>query len=167
MKVVLLLVLTTLVGAAITGVGIAGAAGAFDDDESDSSSSSSSLTDFDECAITDPRFGNFTTYRVTGEAGTGTVVISCQKGVVEVSMLGSGITTEGSRTVALWLYNNRRDAVLIGANQQQAGDETTAITGPLPSGSQSYKKIVVTEGRPSTEYEEPEKPGKVILKVEL
>src|SRR5215208_1444051 len=103
MKVVLLLALSTLLGAAMLGVGIAGAAGAFDSDDSDSSSasSSSSLTDFDKCPTSDARFDSFTTYRVTDEDGDATLVASCKDSEIEVSMLGTGLTAEKPRTVAL------------------------------------------------------------------
>ena len=168
MKSVIVALLATLLGAAMLGIGIAGVAGAFDGDDDDSgSSSSSSVTNFDDCPASDPRFSAFTTYRVTGPAGTATVVVSCRPAGVEVSVLGSGLTTGDSRTVSLWLYNNRKDALLIGSDQQLTGDETVAITGRLPAGSEAYKKLVVTEGPPSTDYEDPEKPGRVILQVRI
>lgn len=165
MKSLVIALLATLLGVAMLGVGIAGVAGAFDGD--DDSGSSASVADFDDCPTSDPRFGTFTTYRVTGPAGTATVVITCRQGGVEVSMLGSGLEAGDSRTVSLWLYNNRKDAVLIGSDQQLTGAPTVAITGDLPAGSEAYKKLVVTEGPPSTHNLDPEKPGRVLLQVRL
>jgi hypothetical protein len=169
MKSVIGSLLTTLLGTVMLVVGIAGVAGAFeqDEDSGSSSDSSSDVANFDSCSTADDRFGTFTTYEVTGPGGRATVIVSCQDGSVEVSMIGSGLTTEKRRTVSLWLYNNRRDAQLIAASQQERDEDAVALSGELPSGSEAYKKLVVTEGPGSDDFEDPEKPGKVILQVVL
>jgi hypothetical protein len=161
--------LATLVGLAMLVVGIAGVAGAFESDEdSDSSSSSSAdVADFTSCDTADTRFDEFNSIELTGSGGTANVIVSCQASSVEVSLLGSGITAEEPRTVALWLYNSRKEAELIASTQQEAGDEHAFISGELQPGSEDYQKLVVTEGPPSDDFEDPTEVGRVIMQARL
>jgi hypothetical protein len=170
MKSLSLSLLATLVGLAMLVLGIAGVAGAFEKDEdsgSSSSSSSADVSDFGSCETTDTRFDEFTTIELSGPGGSANVIITCQGGGVEVSVIGTGLTTEEPRTVALWLYNSRKDAELIASTQQEAGDDAAILSGQLPSGSEDYEKLVITEGPPSDDFEDPEQVGRVILQARL
>jgi hypothetical protein len=160
----------TLAGVAMLAVGIAGVAGAFEGEDSPSDSSSDSGADvanFDDCPSDDSRFSSFNTYTVRGADNSATVIISCQASRVEVSMIASDLPTAKPRTVALWLYNNRKDAVLIASSQQEPGDESVVVSGELPPGSQNYKKLAITAEKPSADFEDPERPTKIILDIEL
>jgi hypothetical protein len=168
MKSLFLSLLATLVGLAMLVIGIAGVAGAFETDEdSGSSSSTEDVADFDSCPTADDRFGTFTTIEVTGDGGSASVIVTCQDSEIEVSMIGSGLTTEEPRTVALWLYNSRKDAELIASSQQEAGDDSVVISGQLPLSSQNYEKIVVSASPPSDDFEDPAEVGDVILQARL
>jgi hypothetical protein len=129
-------------------IGIAGVAGAFEGPDDSRDSGSSSATDFSLCDTSDERFSEFTTIEVTGEGGTATVAITCEAGTRTATMLGSGVTTDEARTVALWLYRSRKDALLIGSAQQEAGDDTVALRGDLPAITSDYPKLVVSAGPP-------------------
>jgi hypothetical protein len=161
--------LATLAGTAMLVVGIAGVAGAFDGDDSSSSGSSSGsgsaadVADFTDCGASDPRFDEFNSIDLTGDAGSATLLVSCQGGNVELSMVATDFSTGEGRTVALWLYNKRDDAKLIAFSQLEARDTTVVTSGSLPEDSADYKKIVVTEEPPSGDFEEPERPTKIIL----
>jgi hypothetical protein len=167
MKGVFWSLLATLAGTAMLVVGIAGIAGAFDGDDDSSSGSSSSATadvaDFTDCGASDPRFDEFNSIDLTGDAGSATLLVSCQGGHVELSMIATDFSAEKGRTVALWLYNKRNDAELIASSQQEARDTTVVTSGSLPEDSADYKKIVVTEEPPSADLEEPDRPTKIIL----
>jgi hypothetical protein len=160
----------TVAGVAMLAVGIAGVAGAFEGEDSSSGSSSESSADvanFDDCPSPDERFASFNTYRVDDGDNSATLIISCQQSRVEVSMIASDLPTAKPRGVALWLYNSRKDAKLISASRQEPGDDSVVVSGELPPGSQSYKKLAITAEKPSAEVETPERPTKVILEVEL
>jgi hypothetical protein len=171
MKSLSLSLLATLVGLAMLVIGIAGVAGAFEEDEDSGSSSSSTtsvdVSDFGSCETSDRRFDEFTTIELTGSGGSANVIVTCQAGSVEVSIIGTGISTDESRTVALWLYNSRSDAELVTSTQQEAGDDTVVLSGALPSGSEDYEKLVVTEGPPSEDFADPETVGRVIMQARL
>jgi hypothetical protein len=161
--------LATLVGLAMLVVGIAGVAGAFETDEDSGSSPSSTadVSDFDSCETSDSRFDEFNSIEVTGSGGTATVIVSCQAGSVEVSLIGSGLNTDESRTLGLWLYNDRKDAELIASTQQEAGDDHAVISGELPSGSEDYAKLVVAESPPSPDFQDPSEVGRVVMQARL
>ena len=157
----------TLIGLAMLVGGIVGVAGGFDgDDSSSSAESSEDVANFDSCGTNDPRFGEFTTFDLTGDAGREPVIVSCQDNAIEVSFIASALPAEEARTVSLWLYNKRSDAKLIAYGVQQPGDDTVVLSDNLPAGSEDYAKLVVTEGPPD-ELEEPAKPGKVLLQARL
>jgi hypothetical protein len=143
-------------------------AGAFEgDDSSSSSSSSSDVVNFDDCPSDDNRFSSFNTYSVDDGDNSATVIVSCQESRIEVSMIASDLPTAEPRTVALWLYNSRKDAELIASTQQVPGDDSVVASGELPPGSQRYKRLAITTGKPSADFEAPGRPGKVILDLEL
>jgi hypothetical protein len=170
MKSLLGAIAATLIGAAMLVGGIVGVAGGFDGDDSSDSSSAEATEDvanFDRCSTADDRFDEFNSIEVLGDAGRGTVLVSCQGGVVELSMIASSLPAEESRTVALWLYNNRKDADLIAYGQQEPGDDTVVLSSRLPTGSANYEKLVVTEGPPLPDLDEPAAPGRVILQARL
>ena len=158
----------TVIGLSMLVGGVVGVAGGFDgDDSSDSSASGTEdVANFDDCETADTRFREFTSFDLTGDAGAEPVIVSCQGGGVEVSFIASALPAEESRTVALWLYNKRDDAELIAWGVQQPGDDTVVLSGGLPSGSEDYAKLVVTEGPPDA-VEEPAEPGKVLLQARL
>ena len=161
-------ILATLVGLAMLVVGIAGVAGAFEGDESSSDSSSAAdVANFDDCPSDDARFSSFNTYTVNGQDNSATLIISCQQTRVEVSMIASDLPTAKPRTVALWLYNNRKDYELIASSQQEPGDDSVVVSGELPPGSENYKKIAITAEKPSADFEDPGRPTKVVLDIEL
>jgi|SRR5215211_1310631 len=156
--------LATLAGVALLVIGIAGVAGAFDDDSgSGSDDSTEDVADFGSCPTTDERFGEFDSFEVTGDGGRATVILSCQSGSIEVSMVATELSAEKPRTVALWLYNNRKDAELISTALQEPGDNTVVVSGDLPEDSADYKKVVITEEPPEAGFDDPERPTKVIL----
>jgi hypothetical protein len=168
MKRVLGPLIATVVGLAMLVVGIVGVAGAFDSkDSSSSGSSTADVANFDSCPTADHRFSEFKTFPLIGDAGDATAVVTCQDGNVEISVLGTGLTTEKPRTVALWLYNNRKDAELIASSQQDSSQGFLGVSGELPLASLNYEKLVVTEGPPSDSSEDPTEPGRVILKAKL
>ena len=147
----------TLVGVAMLVAGIAGVAGAFDGDESDSESA-----DATDCDSPDPRFKEFNSIDLTGDAGRATLIATCQNGNVEVSMVATDFAPEQDRDVAVWLYNSRKDAELIDFTPQEAGDDTTVVSGSLPEDSERYRKVVVTEESFDVRSG-PERPTKIIL----
>ena len=158
----------TLIGLAMLVGGIVGVAGGFDgDDDSSSAESSEDVANFDSCPTTDPRFAEFTSFDLTGDAGTEPVIVSCQNGVIEVSFIASALPAEETRTVALWLYNSRKDADLIAYGQQEPGDDTVVLSGQLPAGSEDYEKMVVTESPPVPDLGKPVAPGDVLLQARL
>ncbi len=159
----------TLIGLAMLAGGIVGVAGGFDGDDSssDSAESTEDVANFDSCPTTDPRFSEFTSFDLTGDAGTEPVLVSCQGGSVEVSFIASALPAEERRTISLWLYNNRSDAELVAYGTQEPGDDTVVLSGELPSGSSKYKKLVVTEGPPLPDLDEPQEPGDVLLQARL
>jgi hypothetical protein len=164
MKSLSLSLLATLVGLAMLVVGIAGVAGAFESDEDSGSSSTDSVSNFDGCPTADDRFEGFTTIELTGSGGTASVLVTCQEPEIQLSLIGSVLPTEESRTVALWLYNDRKDAELVGSSQQEAtGEDRVYISGELPLSSQNYEKLVVTESPPLDDFEEPTEVGRVIM----
>jgi hypothetical protein len=167
LKSVLLALLATIVGAGMVGGGVYGLVKGDDDDDSPSSSSAADVSNFDDCPSDDDRFSSFNTYTVNGEDNSATVIVSCQESRVEVSMIASDLPTAKPRTVALWLYNNRKDAELIAFAQQEPGGDSVAVSGELPPGSQSYKKLAITAEKPSADLEAPSRPTKVILDLEL
>jgi hypothetical protein len=151
--------LATLVGTAMLVVGIVGVAGAFDSDKSSGSSSADV-----PCDAPDSRFREFTAVELSGDGGSGTAVATCEGDEMQLSFISDTATVDEPTTIALWLYNNRRDAELVGSTQRGPEDSFVGASGPLPADSSDYKKIVVTSGPPLTGLEEPEKPGDVILK---
>jgi hypothetical protein len=159
--------LATLVGTAMLAAGIAGVAGAFDGDDSSRSGSSSGsaadVADFSDCGASDPRFDEFNSIDLTGDAGSATLIVSCQGGDVELSMVATDFSAGEGRTVALWLYNKRDDAELIAFSKLEARDTTVVTSGSLPDDSADYKKIVVSEEPSSEDFEEPGRPTKIIL----
>jgi hypothetical protein len=160
----------TIVGVGMLVLGIAGVAGAFESDEDSSSSGSTPSADvanFDDCPSEDDRFSSFNTYEVDDGDNSATVAVSCQETRVQVSMIASDLPTAKPRTVALWLYNSRKDAELISSSQQEPGDPTVVVSGELPPGSQHYKSIAITAEKPSADFEAPTRPTKVILDLEL
>ena len=168
MKGLLWSLFATLAGVAMLAVGIAGVAGAFEDEDSSSSSDSAAdVANFDDCPSDDARFSSFNTYSVDDGDNSATVIISCQETEVEVSMIASDLPTARPRTIALWLYNSRKDAQLISSSQQEPGDDSVVVSGELPPGSQNYKKLAITAEKPSADFEDPERPTKVILDLEL
>jgi hypothetical protein len=163
MKGVFWSLLATLAGTAMLVAGIAGVAGAFDgDDDSDSSSSSADVSDFTDCGEGDPRFAEFNMIELTGDAGRATVIVSCQDGTVELSMIGTDFRTDKDRNVTMWLYNSRDDAELVDSTPQETSDDTVVVSGSLPDDSADYKKIVVTEEKFDL-VEDPDRPSTVIL----
>jgi hypothetical protein len=169
MKGLLWSIVATVVGVAMLAVGIAGVAGAFEGEDSPSSSSSDSSADvanFDDCPSDDNRFASFNTYAVDDGDNSATVIVSCQENRVELSLIASDLPTAKPRTIALWLYNNRKDAELIAFTQQEPGDESVVASGELLPGSQSFKKIAITAEKPSADSAAPSRPTKVILEVE-
>ncbi len=158
----------TLIGLAMLVGGIVGVAGGFDgDDSSSSAESSEDVANFDDCPTTDPRFDEFTSFDLTGDAGTEPIIVSCQGGVIEVSFIASALPAEEERTVALWLYNDRKDARLIAYGLQTPGDDTVVLSDRLPLGSEDYEKLVVTEGPPTEGVDDPPKLGKIILQARI
>jgi hypothetical protein len=168
MKGVFWSLLATLAGAAMLVVGIIGVAGAFDSDDDSGSGSKSSpaadVADFTDCGASDPRFDEFNSIDLTGKAGSATLLVSCQGGDVELSMIATDFAAADGRTVALWLYNSRDDAELIAFSKLEDRDTTVVTSGSLPEDSADYKKIVVTDEPSSSDFEEPERPTKIILK---
>ena len=159
----------TLIGLAMLVGGIVGVAGGFDGDDSGGSGSSEATEDvanFDSCPETDPRFGEFTTFEMRGEAGFEPLIVSCQGGAVEVSFISSALPADERRTLALWLYNSRKDARLIAWGVQEPGDNTVVLSDKLPLGSEDYKKLVLSEG-PPIELEDSPRLGKVILQARI
>src|SRR4051812_9972061 len=108
MKGLIVALLATLAGLTMLAVGVAGVAGAFDDDSSSSDRSSVDVTNFSACKGSDPRLGEFTSFDLTGDGGNASVLVTCQGGGLEATLLGTGLTADKQRTVALWLYRNRK-----------------------------------------------------------
>ena len=158
----------TLIGLAMLVGGIVGVAGGFDSDsDSDSDETVADVSNFSSCATSDDRFDEFDSIDMTGRNANASVLVSCQGGEVEISMIASSLDAERDRTVSLWLYNSRDDAAFISATQQAAGEPTVLLSGQLPSDSESYRKVVVTEGPASRGFEDPTEPGKVIMQARL
>ena len=156
--------LATLLGTAMLVVGIAGVAGAFDNGSgSTSDEAGADVADFDTCPTTDDRFADFGTFDFSADAGSATVIRTCRSTGIELSMVSTSLTTDKPRALALWLYNNRKDAALIATTAQEPGDDTVVISGTLPDDSEDYKKLVVTEEPASAYFEDPDRPTKVIL----
>jgi hypothetical protein len=161
MKVVLLLVLVTLVGAAMLIVGIAGAAGAFEGDEDSSSSGSSAIDERKDCSRLDPRLALFNSWETSvGDSGSLRIVVSCTEGEIEASVFGSGLVTEDARELALWAWRTRKDAQLIATYSQDAGDDGVVFfEGTLPPDLERYRKLVVTT---EDAGDDPDEPGEIL-----
>ena len=145
MKGLVLALLATLVGLAMLAVGVAGVAVAFDDDSPSSGRSSVDVTNFSACKGSDPRLSEFASFDLSGEGGSGSVLVTCQSGGLEATLLGTGLSAEKQRTVALWLYRDRSRAELVDAVPQEAGDPNAFLSGSLPQATEEYRKWVVTE----------------------
>lgn len=158
----------TLIGLAMLVGGIVGVAGGFDSDsDSDSDDTTVDVSNFDSCATSDSRFDEFDSIDMRGSGAGASVLVSCQAGTVEISMIASSLDARSDRTVSLWLYNSRDDAAFISSTQQAAGEPTVLLSGSLPEDSEAFKKLVVTEGPPSRDFEDPTEPGKVLMQARL
>src|SRR5687767_15076090 len=160
MKGVLLLVLVTLLGAAMLIVGIAGAAGAFEGDEDSGSSGVSAIDERKDCSKLDPRLALFNSWETSvEESGSLRIVVSCTEGEIEASVFGSGLVTEDGRELALWAWRTRRDVQLIATYSQEPGDDGFVFfEGILPTDLERYRKLVVT----TEDDPDPEKPGEIL-----
>jgi hypothetical protein len=145
MRGLLVALLATLVGLAMLAVGIAGAAGAFDDDSSSGKGSSVDVTSFATCKGLDPRLSAVTSFDLTGDGGSASVLVTCQSAGLQATLLGTGLTADKQRTVALWLYRDRNVAELVDSVPQEAGDPNAFLSGALPDATEEYRKWVVTE----------------------
>jgi hypothetical protein len=161
MKVVLLLVLVTLLGAAMLIVGIAGAAGAFEGDEDSSSSARFEIDERKDCSRLDPRLTLFNSWETSvGDSGSLRIVVSCTDGEIEASVFGSGLMTEDGRVLALWAWRTRKDAQLVESYSQDAGDDGVVFfEGTLPSDLPRYRKLVITSENPG---DDPDEPGEIL-----
>lgn len=160
MKVVLLLVLVTLLGAAMLAVGIAGVAGAFEKDE-DSSSERFAIDERKDCSKLDPRLELFNSWQTSvGDSGSVRIVVSCTDGEIEASVFGSGLATDNGRVLALWAWRTRRDAQLVQSYSQAAGDDGVVFfEGTLPSDLPRYRKLVITT---EDAGDAPDDPGQIL-----
>jgi hypothetical protein len=70
---------------------------------------------------------------------------------------------------ALWLFNSKTDAKLLGFVPQRVGkDGRFATQGELPTDASKYKKLVVTNEVVTTQTRTPPKlPGQVVLQGDL
>jgi hypothetical protein len=162
MRGLLLALLATLVGVAMLAVGIAGVAGALDDGSSSSSGSSADVTNFSACEGSDPRLSEFKSFDLAGDGGNATVLVTCQDGALEATLVGTGLSAQKQRTVALWLYRNRKVAALVDSVPQEAGDPNAFLSGALPHGTEDYRKWVVTE-EPYSFDQQPAAPSGPVL----
>ena len=162
MRGLLLALLATLFGVAMLAVGIAGAAGAFDDSSSSNGGPEADVTNFSACKGSDARFNEFASFDLSGDAGSATVLVTCQGDVLEATLVGTGLTAPKQRRVAFWLYRNRKVAKLLNSVPQEAGDPSTFVSGPLPKGTEEYRKWVVTE-EPYSFNEHPTAPSGPVL----
>jgi hypothetical protein len=156
----------TLIGLAMLVGGIVGVAGGFDSD-SDSDETATDVSNFTTCRTTDERFDEFDSIEMSGRGGDANVLVSCQAGEVEISMIATSLPAEEDRTVSLWLYNGRDDHAFIASTQQAAGEPTVLLSSNLPEDSSHFKKIVVTEGPASPDFADPAEPGRVIVQARL
>jgi hypothetical protein len=157
-------ILATLAGTAMVALGIAGAAGSFDskDDGGSGSSSASSSAAPDDCSRLDPRLSTFNAYQSFLADGSNVrILVSCDAGDINVSAIGSGLRPEAPRTLALWAWRTRRDAVVVGTYPQAADDDGTVVFGgTMPSDSEHYTKLVVTiQDEGDTD---PQRPGRIV-----
>jgi hypothetical protein len=143
MKGLMLALLATLAGLAMLAAGIAGVAGAFDDDSK--GDSKVDVTNFSSCKAADPRLSEFKSFDLTGDGGNASVLVTCEGGVLQATMLGTGLPAEKDRKLALWVYRNRRTAEIVSAVPQDAGEPGAFLSGPIPKDTERYRKWVVTE----------------------
>jgi hypothetical protein len=161
MKGLLLALLATIAGVALLGIGIAGAAGAFDSG-SPKPGPEADVTNFTACKGSDPRFKEFASFYLTGEGGSATVLVTCQGDTLEATLVGAGLGAQTQRRVAFWLYRNRKVFQLLNSVPQEAGDPSTFVSGPLLKGSEAYRKWLVTE-EPYASNEHPTAPTGPVL----
>jgi hypothetical protein len=161
MRGLLIALLATVVGLAMLVVGIAGVAGAFDNDSS-SGDSKADVTNFASCKAADRRLSEFKSFDLTGDGGSATVLVTCEDGALQATMLGTGLPAEKNRNLALWVYRNRKTAEIVSFVPQEAGDPGAFLSGPVPAGSEKYRKWVVTE-EPYSFEDEPPAPAGAIL----
>jgi hypothetical protein len=86
-----------------------------------------------------------------------------QSGRRALIVAGQGLK---SGAYALWLYNSRKDAKLLGFVPQRVGaDGRFATQGELPSDAKKYAELVVTKEKVTSRTKNPpKKPGDIVLR---